>query len=152
MTIKCYIRRHVIRVNYQRQVVINTNPDLDSKVDNVFDDEFYLDGVNQLTDKTVLEAVCPYACNIVGIGVKVDEQRTAGTLDFVVTKNGSPIAGTSLNIQLNGSYPLHCTATVAHRSAGYVFAAGDILRVQLTSTAWTPLSNRCKIFVIIKNE
>src|SRR4030067_3801663 len=130
-TIDGDIEAHIIEI--QGGATLQTN--LDKKVDNVFDSEFWLDGQNQITASKVLEAVAPYDCYLVGHSVALKEQRTAGTIDFTVYKNDVALVETDLNIQINASYPLDRTITIAHKTTGFDFAAGDKIQVKATSSS-----------------
>jgi hypothetical protein len=125
--------------------------EIESKAQDVYDERFYLDGINQLIDANVMDITIPADSYAVGIGLSMKTQRTAGTLSLKLTKNEIDLAGTGLNIQLNESYPLDRHNVIAV-SEDYFFAAGDKLRVIANSAAWTPLANIASLYLIIKNK
>jgi len=115
------------------------------------EDIFFLDGQNQLANKVILESIVTNNCYVIGIGTVLKTQRTAGTIDFEITKNGVGLTPTGLDIQINASYPLDRYASVAYGTTGYDFSAGDLIRVEITTTTFAPLANLGKIFLIIQN-
>lgn len=77
------------------------------------------------------------ACSLVSIILKSSANRTAGTLSAKITKNGSPIAETDLDIQLDGSNINNAKKTINEDII--TFAEGDKLGVQISGDAdWEP--------------
>ena len=80
------------------------------------------------------------------------ERGIIDNIDFTVYKNDVALVETDLNIQINASYPLDRTITIAHKTTGFDFAAGDKIQVKATSSSFIPLSNFGTLFLIIKND
>jgi len=75
----------------------------------------------------------PWAGTIVGLAVRVENARTAGTLTINVEVWGTPI---QLEVVIDGSEPQEATVTqlpAAAVTAGDTFAAGDKIEVTYTT-------------------
>lgn len=84
---------------------------------------------------TVTEYIMPFAGNIVGISLRSDLDRTAGTLTADATINGTV---TGVQAVLNAT-----TVNNAHARNGRdndAFTAGQRIGVKLTTASWTPIT------------
>lgn len=93
---------------------------------------FYRDGGG---DTARLVAVMPWAGSVVGVAVRVENARTAGTLTVNVEVAGTPI---TLEVTIDGThaqnhYAVQLPAVAV--TAGDVFAAGDTVEATWTTDA-----------------
>lgn len=87
------------------------------------------------------------AGSITGIGVRTNDDRTAGSATFEVYKNA---AGTGLTAVLDGTNPKFKFTTQALGSD--TFVAGDILDIRVTTTTdWTPVTADVVAFIEIES-
>ncbi len=119
--------------------------------DVTFYDRFYLDGQNAIAGGKIIDIPVIYDGYLIGAGLKLDTQRTAGTVGIVLYKNNVALSDTDLNIQLNDSYPLDRIQQIAFRTDSFNFSAGDILTVKLNvSSTIVPKSNIGIMYLMYK--
>lgn len=155
MEIKALVNKFEINPLIPETVTIYSGPviirEIEAKAQDIYDERFYMDGINQLSNAEVMTITIPENCYALGIGLSMKEQRTAGTISLRITKNEQDITGTGLNIQLNESYPLD-RHNIVPESIDYEFAAGDKLKIIADSVNWSPLANVGNIYLILKNK
>lgn len=105
---------------------------------------FYLDGLNQITSAEVYRVKMPFSGKLTGFGFSMDFARVAGLLNFQVLKNGSPVSGGFF--QVNATFPTGGNVTGLNE----LYAIDDILTVEITTVAFSPLINTGSFYLITK--
>lgn len=113
--------------------------------------EFILDGVNQLTGANVMDFVCPYAGYLVAASIKMEGARTAGSVAVEPHKDGVGLTQTGLDLLIDDDPTQKQYATVAYAAnVEYAVTAGTSVGFLVTTTAFTPLSNRGYLTLVIE--
>lgn len=86
-------------------------------------------------DASLIKAVMPWNGWVVGLGVYVENPRTAGTCTINVEINGTPIALESVIDGTDTQMTYDTQDTVAAEAAGDSFSAGDYIEVTFTTSA-----------------
>lgn len=105
---------------------------------------FYLDGLNQLTSAEVYRVKMPFVGKLTGFGLLIESARISGLLNFQILKNGTPVSGGFF--QVNATFPTGGTVTGLNEP----YAVNDILTVEITTVAFLPLANIGSFYLITK--
>lgn len=116
----------------------------------LFDRDFYLDGQNQLTDKLLVSYRLPTAGYLVGLSVKMADQRTAGTILLKPARDEVAISQTDLDLYVNASYPLDNIISHDTNDSNFLFSANERLGILITTTTFAPLANVISLTVYFK--
>lgn len=114
-----------------------------------FDGTVFFDGRNQI-DAIPFDIQMLTSGYVIGLTVKLDDQRTAGSILFKPAKDGTAIAATNLDCSINGSYPLDNYINHDTDDANFAFSAGDKLGLKVVSTGFAPLANTARFSLIFK--
>ena len=111
---------------------------------NLRPEQFYLDGVNQLTSAEVYENKLPVAAVLLGFKIWMREPRTVGFLSFQLLKNGTPITGGFF--QINADDPEEGQNLAINEPLN----PGDTLTAEVTTVGFGPLENVGNFSILIK--
>jgi len=117
-----------------------------------YDDEKLMDGQNQWTAQSGETYTILKSGYLIGFEVEMNTPRTAGSILFKPTKNGTPITSTNLDLNINGSNQKTNSKFSDIDDASYFFNVGDVLSYEATSTGFAPLSNRADINLTFKTN
>ncbi len=114
-----------------------------------FTTEFILDGVNQLTASNVMDFVCPYAGYLVASSIMMESSRTAGSLEVTLHKNGGVVTE-GLDLLIDDNPTQKSYEVITYGTLGFDVAAGDRIGFLVTTTTFTPLSNRGFLTLVVE--
>lgn len=87
---------------------------------------------------------------VIGSSVRLSAARSADTLTFKPTKDGTELTGTSADLTIDDDPPQQATSTVAWGTANMDFSAGERLGVSLTSGgSWAPTTADALIWLYV---
>lgn len=115
-----------------------------------FDDSFFLDGQNSVTEALVVEWVAPETGHVIEIGIVVSSQCTSGSLLVKVAKNGTKISATELDLSINTSYPRDNRVRYDTGDTNFAFSPGDRIGIMVTTSTFIPLANAVQVYALYK--
>ena len=107
-------------------------------------------GEDQLTDKLIIDYRVPSNGYLVGLSVKMLDQRTAGSILLKPARDEIAITQTDLDLYVNASYPLDNLISHDTSDVNFYFTTSERLGIIITTTTFAPLSNVVTIAVYFK--
>lgn len=103
-----------------------------------------LDGLANLSSALVGTFTAPKSGYIVSLSANVNVTRSAGSISAQPHVNGSGLAGTALDVAINGTTTTKAHASTPYGTTGYAFAAGDTVGAMVDSSSFGPTPARLR--------